>query len=83
MAKFVGSLMRDYLLFAISLTLLAPSGHLAAREGAPVAIGGFLLPLLANRRAAERLAVRLPPIASRAEGNYPVTLGISALNDPR
>jgi hypothetical protein len=83
MAKFVGSLMRDYLLFAISPTLLASCSHPAGREGAPVVVSGLLLSLLADDAAAARPAVPLPPVASRAERKQPVTLRISALNEPR
>ncbi len=83
MAKFVGSLMRDYLLHAISPTLLAPRGHPAARGAAPVVVSDFLLSLLADDAAAARPAVPLPPVASRAKRKQPVALRISALNEPR
>lgn len=68
MAKFVGSLMRDYLLFAVPPTLLPPSGHEAALKGAPVARRCLLLPSFTRGNAALRAAVGLPAVAPTAEG---------------
>ena len=83
MAKFVGSLMRDYLLFAVPPTLLPPSSHEAAVEGAPVAGRGLLLPSFARGNAAAGAAVRLPAVAPSAEGKQLIALTILALDETR
>ena len=81
MAKFVGSLMRDYLFFAVPPTLLPPSSHEATFEGVPVVRRGLLLPLFTHGSPAARAAVALPAVAPRAECKCLITLTILALDE--
>ncbi len=79
MAKFVATLMRDYLLFAVSPTLLTLRGHEAGGEGASVAGGGGFLEASPGGGAAKWAAVELAAVASWAEDNDLITLRILAL----
>lgn len=73
--------MRDYLLFAISTTLLAYGCSAVGIKRAAIEFGGFGLSLFAHGPVANLAAVSVAAVAPGAHDKHSITLHILALNE--